>query len=462
MGEDRERLSVLQSCTACDVVIQQYDYLVEHVNAIRIFPYLVSSGLVDQDFRQYLDGERTDKDKMMALLRELTRSPKETWFDRFTNALSKVPQYEEVAGNLLGDFTKLMEERLARPPPDQQRRVPRMRASTSEPLLVIKVASSDSGVNGIMTKAMCDAQAGYKAALLELQKANAYALEAEKDKVYAEAEKSVLEERAKLIAVCENLAEVEMHKQLLVKESQTYKDKAEEIQQRMEIENMQLTESLATLRLQEETARRKVQEMEGEKAALEKKIASLQAEVEEGRRGREVEVKSLEQQLSDARKCYQIQLERSVTRATTLEGELVEAKGKNDRLEQEVSRLKEELEVATADRGSYKVNYHQAVNEVDRVRAELAKVQEEMTELHSVHSGLDRKACKDNTFKQSKRTHDNRNIMITKPPRSQLPQDPSMSGHDLDVSSTHSSQACSYASIYIHAYYTMSTIACPI
>ena len=43
----------------------------------------------------------TDKDKMMALLRVLTKSTEDTWFDRFTNALSKVPQYENVADNLL-------------------------------------------------------------------------------------------------------------------------------------------------------------------------------------------------------------------------------------------------------------------------------------------------------------------------------------------------------------------------
>ena len=42
---------------------------------------------------------------MMALLQALTRCTEETWFDSFTNALSRVPQYENVAGALLeGDF----------------------------------------------------------------------------------------------------------------------------------------------------------------------------------------------------------------------------------------------------------------------------------------------------------------------------------------------------------------------
>ena len=91
----------IQKEIADEVIIKNYNYLVGHVDAIRIFPQLVSSRLVEQDFRQRLDSKQTDKDKMMALLLELTRCTKETWFDEFTNTLSKVPQYETVAAKLL-------------------------------------------------------------------------------------------------------------------------------------------------------------------------------------------------------------------------------------------------------------------------------------------------------------------------------------------------------------------------
>ena len=101
MEEEQERVSHLQRGVANDVIIQNYDYIVGCVNAILIFPYLVSSRVVAQDFRQYLDGERTDKDKMMALLRELNRSPQETCFKEFIGALSKIPQYKTIVDHLL-------------------------------------------------------------------------------------------------------------------------------------------------------------------------------------------------------------------------------------------------------------------------------------------------------------------------------------------------------------------------
>ena len=96
MEEEPRRVSRLQRSVANDVVIQRYDFLVGCVDAIRIFPYLVRSKVVQQEYRQYLDGERTDKDKMMALLRELTRSPMESWFNEFIGALSQIPQYHAV------------------------------------------------------------------------------------------------------------------------------------------------------------------------------------------------------------------------------------------------------------------------------------------------------------------------------------------------------------------------------
>lgn len=97
MEEDRRRVSCLQRTVAAEVVIERYDLLVGCINAIRIFPYLVASRVLQQKYRQYLDCERTDDDKMMALLREVTRSPMENWFNEFIGALSQIPQYHDVA-----------------------------------------------------------------------------------------------------------------------------------------------------------------------------------------------------------------------------------------------------------------------------------------------------------------------------------------------------------------------------
>ena len=102
MAEKAKEASVrLLKETAHDVIIENYDDLVGHIDAIRIFPKLVSSKLVEPDFRQRLDRKETDKDKMMALLQELTRCTEETWFDRFTNALSKVPRYVKIVDKLM-------------------------------------------------------------------------------------------------------------------------------------------------------------------------------------------------------------------------------------------------------------------------------------------------------------------------------------------------------------------------
>lgn len=101
MEEEQETVARLQRDAADDVILQNYSYLVGCVNAILIFPYLVESRMVNQDFRQHLEGERTDKDKMMVLLRELTRSPMDDWFKEFIGALSKISQYKPVVRNLL-------------------------------------------------------------------------------------------------------------------------------------------------------------------------------------------------------------------------------------------------------------------------------------------------------------------------------------------------------------------------
>ena len=101
MEEESTIVARLQKKTAYDVVIQRYDYLVKHVDAIGILPYLVSSKLVEPDFGQFLEGERTDKGKMMALLGKLIRNPMEGWFTEFIGALSKFPQYKTVVDCLL-------------------------------------------------------------------------------------------------------------------------------------------------------------------------------------------------------------------------------------------------------------------------------------------------------------------------------------------------------------------------
>ena len=101
MEEELKRVSRLQKKAGHDVVIQRYDYLVKHVKAIHILPHLVSSRLVEPDFHQYLDGERTERNKMMVLLRELLSSPMEDWFRDFIGALSKYPPYQTVVDVLL-------------------------------------------------------------------------------------------------------------------------------------------------------------------------------------------------------------------------------------------------------------------------------------------------------------------------------------------------------------------------
>ena len=101
MEEELKLVSRLQKKAAHDVVIQRYDDLVKHVKTTHILPHLVASKLVEPDFYQYLDGERTERNKMMVLLRELLRSPMESWFRDFIGALSKYPPYQTVVDALL-------------------------------------------------------------------------------------------------------------------------------------------------------------------------------------------------------------------------------------------------------------------------------------------------------------------------------------------------------------------------
>ena len=142
-----------------------------------------------------------------------------------------------------------------------------------------------------------------------MMKASACVLEAEKGRVCAE--KIILEERMheaskSLGATEERLRVTEMHKRLLEKEAQCYKEEVKEIIQRANLEKMQLAENIAEVRLREAAARERVQELEGEKSALEEQVAGLQADVVRGRREREEEVVSLEQQLSDANRQQQM------------------------------------------------------------------------------------------------------------------------------------------------------------
>ena len=125
-------------------------------------------------------------------------------------------------------------------------------------------------------------------------------LEVEKGKIYAEAEKKILEEKyselsVKQCAIVERLSEAEMHIQLLEKEARTSKNEAEQAEKRMGMEKMQLNEDLATLHLKEEAARERAQEMET-------RVASLQTEAEKVEKERNKEVASLEHQLSEARR----------------------------------------------------------------------------------------------------------------------------------------------------------------
>lgn len=134
----------------------------------------------------------------------------------------------------------------------------------------------------------------------ELKKATACVLEAEKGKFYAEAEKRILEDTVqeaseKLSSADEKLRQAELHEQLLKKEAQNYKDDAKETQK-------QLSTVLAELHLNDKLAREKVQEVEGQRDSLELRVTK----VENGKREKEEEVASLEQQLSESRKQQQL------------------------------------------------------------------------------------------------------------------------------------------------------------
>lgn len=105
---------------------------------------------------------------------------------------------------------------------------------------------------------------------------NSSFIEAEKGKVHAVAEKRILEMRVNAIRntlreVGVRLKEVEMQKRLLERESQSYKNEVKETQLRLELENKQLAQGLSELRLKQEAATGRIEDMECERAALKKK-----------------------------------------------------------------------------------------------------------------------------------------------------------------------------------------------
>ena len=140
---------------------------------------------------------------------------------------------------------------------------------------------------------------------------NAHLLEAEKEKISAEADiralaKKVQEVENKLCVADDKLREAERHKQLLKRRAQIYKDDADEPQWERKVELMKLSASNAELRLQLKASKEKEQKLKEGMTVLEKRVASLLAEIERGRREREEEeVASHECQLSDARRQQQ-------------------------------------------------------------------------------------------------------------------------------------------------------------
>ena len=91
------------------------------------------------------------------------------------------------------------------------------------------------------------------------------------------AENRYLKERAqedskKLSKVVERLRGAEIDKQLLEMASPSYKDEIRMTMQRTELEKTQLGETLTEVRSQEQATRKKVQELEEERAALVKQV----------------------------------------------------------------------------------------------------------------------------------------------------------------------------------------------
>ena len=102
-------------------------------------------------------------------------------------------------------------------------------------------------------------------------------LKAEKGKVCAEnrdLKERAQEDSKKLSEVVERLRGTEMDKRLLEKESSSYIDEIRMTMQRTELEKTQLGETLTEVCSQEQAARKKIHELEEERAALVKQVYS--------------------------------------------------------------------------------------------------------------------------------------------------------------------------------------------
>lgn len=114
-----------------------------------------------------------------------------------------------------------------------------------------------------------------------MKKANDHVLEAEKGKVIAEAENRVLKERMweadkKLGATDDKLRGAELHKRLLEKEVQSYKERAADLQAEVERGRRQREEEVTSLEQQLGDARRQQQSLEEEFKALQKEMEEKQ------------------------------------------------------------------------------------------------------------------------------------------------------------------------------------------
>lgn len=128
-------------------------------------------------------------------------------------------------------------------------------------------------------------------------------LEVEKGRIYAEAEKKFVEEKLREFqsTTKDQLKEAEVHKQLLEKKAQSYKDDADDPRWQKEQEIWRLSADNDCLRSQLKTTEDRVQELEGEIAVLETRVANLLVEIKTSRKKREgEEAASHECKLSDA------------------------------------------------------------------------------------------------------------------------------------------------------------------
>ena len=116
MDRSKEKNSAILS------VFKHYDRLSSSLSTSVILPYLQEHRLVPLpserdgiDFYRSLAGEETEKRKAMALLTKVMECPKETWFDEFTNILSRIPDYKSIAEDLhAGRFVNLIKWKYAR------------------------------------------------------------------------------------------------------------------------------------------------------------------------------------------------------------------------------------------------------------------------------------------------------------------------------------------------------------